>query len=123
MSDSAESCGPASQGKALCRLEDIPDGRARGFAIDREGEPVEIFVLRLGTALFGYRNFCPHIGAPLDGLPDDFMSEDGRHLRCANHGALFRPEDGLCVEGPCEGDSLRKIAIEVVDGEVILKAI
>ena len=109
---------------ALCALEDIPDGTAKGFTVagqdGEDGEEVEIFVVRLGAAVRGYRNFCPHIGSPLDWKPDSFMSDDGKLLRCATHGALFRRDDGLCVEGPCEGDSLRRVEVTLRDGEVVL---
>ena len=104
----------------LCALEDIPDGTAKGFTLERDGEEIEIFVVRLKKSVRGYRNFCPHIGSPLDWKPDSFMSDDGKLLKCATHGALFRPEDGYCVAGPCEGDSLRAIDVEVRDGEVVL---
>ena len=117
---------PVALSIKLCALEDIPDGTAKGFTIDEagaageEGEETEIFVVRLGEAVHGYRNFCPHIGSPLDWKPDSFMSDDGKLLRCATHGALFRPEDGYCVEGPCEGDSLRRVEVILEDGEVVL---
>ena len=112
---------------ALCALEDIPDGTAKGFTVagtegeaGEDGEAIEIFVVRLGEALHGYRNFCPHIGSPLDWKPDSFMSDDGKLLRCATHGALFRPDDGYCVDGPCEGDSLRRVEVTLSDGSVVL---
>jgi nitrite reductase/ring-hydroxylating ferredoxin subunit len=34
-----------------------------------------------------------------------------REGRCRNHGALFAPEDGLCLAGPCEGESLDPLRI------------
>jgi nitrite reductase/ring-hydroxylating ferredoxin subunit len=37
---------------------------------------------------------------------DRFMSGDGRYIVCFSHGALFRPEDGFCVQGPCLGHYL-----------------
>ncbi len=30
---------------------------------------------------------------------------------CRNHGAVFRPEDGRCVAGPCEGESLTPLDV------------
>jgi nitrite reductase/ring-hydroxylating ferredoxin subunit len=32
-----------------------------------------------------------------------------RYLLCANHGALFRVEDGFCLRGPCHGQSLKQV--------------
>jgi len=37
---------------------------------------------------------------------------------CANHGALFEPENGACLSGPCSGDSLTAVPLDVRDGEI-----
>ncbi|MGZ6988821.1 MAG: Rieske (2Fe-2S) protein, partial [Thermoanaerobaculia bacterium] len=58
-----------------------------------------------------YRNVCPHVSIPLDRDGEPLLSEDGRFLVCRNHGALFAPEDGRCVAGPCEGDSLASLRV------------
>lgn len=107
-------------GACFCRLEEIPDGTARGFAWDQGGErPVPILIVRRGAAVFGYRNACPHIGVPLEMDPDRFMNGAGSHLQCSTHGALFRIEDGMCVEGPCVGRPLRPVPLRVgADGGI-----
>ena len=108
--------GPAPDpagGRPLCRVEEIPDGQARGFdppaGVWRPG----LLVLRRGDTVRGYVNACPHQGVPLNWLPDRFMTPDGRHLQCTVHGARFRPEDGVCVAGPCLGDALEPVALAV----------
>ena len=67
---------------------------------------------------------CDHAspaGTPLDWVPDRFMNADGSRLMCHTHGALFRIEDGHCIAGPCAGDALRPLAVEVDGaGQVIL---
>jgi nitrite reductase/ring-hydroxylating ferredoxin subunit len=103
---------------ALCRLDEIPDGQGRGFEIETCSGRRSIVVVRRGDRAFGYVNRCPHVGTPLDWVPDKFMSWDNRHLLCATHGALFRVEDGLCVQGPCSGDRLEPVPLEVSGGEV-----
>lgn len=102
----------------LCRLEEIPDGEARGFDWPRGDTVVKILVARKGGRVFGYRNSCPHIGVPLEMDPDDFMALDGLHLMCSTHGAQFRVEDGMCVMGPCKGQPLRPVPVSVTDGLV-----
>lgn len=86
--------------------------------MDAQGEPV--VVARQGSLLIAYENRCPHRGTSLEWLPHRFMSVDGRHLQCSTHGALFRVEDGLCVYGPCQGQSLRPLALEHSAGLVWL---
>lgn len=109
-------------GSVLCRLDDIADGAARGFTLDRAEGPLDIFVVREGARAYGYVNACPHVGTPLDWRPHDFMSADGGHIQCATHGALFRIEDGACIAGPCAGDHLRAVEIVVeADGRIVCR--
>lgn len=107
--------------RPLCRLAEIEESGAKGFAIPVEGgRPREILVARRGDAAYGYHNVCPHAGTSLDWMPDKFMSHDRRFLLCATHGALFEVETGLCVAGPCTGARLRPVAIALRDGTVLL---
>ena len=107
-------------GVRLCRADAVAEGRGRGFRLGEGTAQVAVFVIRSGGALYAYVNSCPHIGTPLDWLPDRFFDRDGRHLLCGTHGALFRPEDGLCVRGPCVGQRLEPAPVEIADGEVVL---
>jgi nitrite reductase/ring-hydroxylating ferredoxin subunit len=102
----------------LCRPDEIPDRQARGFTVDTPEGKRPILVHREGGAIRAYVNSCPHIGSPLDWGPDRFISLDGYHIICGTHGALFRPEDGYCVDGPCAGDSLEPVPVSVIDGMV-----
>src|SRR3989442_1480663 len=56
---------------------------------------------------------------PLDLWPNEFWSEDGRLFVCSTHGALFEPDTGNCVAGPCAGDALTRLAIRR-DGEDVV---
>jgi len=58
-----------------------------------------------------FRNLCPHVPIPLDRDGEPLLSADGLFLVCRNHGAVFRPEDGRCVAGPCEGESLMALCV------------
>lgn len=102
----------------LCHLLEIPDGRGKGVAYaDLSGER-ELILLRRGDNVFAYENSCPHTGVTLNWQPDEFMSFDGLYIQCAMHGALFRINDGYCVYGPCAGQALRRVAVEICAGEV-----
>jgi len=106
----------------FCRLGDIVDGQARGFESKSVLGVYSVIIVRKGSAVFGYANSCPHVGTPLDWSPDQFMDLSGENLRCATHGATFRIEDGFCISGPCEGDSLRPVQLEIRNGDVFLAA-
>jgi len=105
---------------ALCRLEEIPEGGARGFDLGPAYEPREIFLLREGGRVYAYVNSCPHLGTPLEMVEDQFLNEDG-YILCTTHGALFEPRNGACIAGPCMGEYLSRAQIAVeADGRILL---
>jgi nitrite reductase/ring-hydroxylating ferredoxin subunit len=95
------------------KLSDLPFGIATAL------EP-GLIAIRLADCVMTYLNACPHLGVPLDWLPGKFMSADGQFIVCAMHGAEFRPQDGVCLRGPCRGDRLTAVPCEVRDGEVFV---
>jgi nitrite reductase/ring-hydroxylating ferredoxin subunit len=103
--------------RVLCRLKDIPDGGAKGFP-PAPGGFTGLMAVRQGDAVFVYVNSCPHIGTPLDWTPDRFLSADGKRIICATHGAEFQIVDGLCIRGPCHGDRLEPVMIQIKDGTI-----
>ena len=96
----------------LCRLEDIPDGGAKGFYPRPGASDIALFIVRRGAKLYSYKNSCPHLGSPLEMCDDQFLSGDGRFILCSTHGAIFRIEDGHCLAGPCAGKSLERVEID-----------
>jgi nitrite reductase/ring-hydroxylating ferredoxin subunit len=103
----------------LCRLEDIPEGTSKGFAADPKAYYADILVVRTGQGVYAYRNNCPHTGAPMEWQPDQFLDYTGTLIQCSIHAAQFRIRDGYCLAGPCEGQYLRKVAVEVRDGMIV----
>jgi nitrite reductase/ring-hydroxylating ferredoxin subunit len=105
------------QDALLCRLEAVPDGGAHVFDASHTGG-TGVVVVRRGLDAWAYLNRCPHFSVCLDYEPGEVLTYDGEVLMCAHHSALFRFEDGRCIEGPCAGAALTPVAIRVVDGEV-----
>lgn len=104
-------------GAPLCRIEDIPDGGVLGLdPADPNGDP--LLLARHGEAVHAWLNICPHAGRRMDYAPNVFLFKDGK-LTCAVHGATFAlAQNGLCVQGPCRGDSLSGVALRVEGGAV-----
>ncbi len=100
--------------KALCRLKDIPDGGSKEFDVDGES----VFAVRQDDRVYLYRNSCPHTGLPLNWQPDQFMDLDRNFIQCSVHSAIFQPDTGFCVAGPCSGDSLDAVPCEIRDGTI-----
>jgi nitrite reductase/ring-hydroxylating ferredoxin subunit len=106
-------------GARLCALAEIADPGSKGFMF-REGDQLFMgFVVRRGDSVIGYIDRCPHAGLPLAMLPDRFLTREGDLILCSSHGALFRPEDGVCVSGPCVGRALWPWPVAVADGAVL----
>jgi nitrite reductase/ring-hydroxylating ferredoxin subunit len=77
-------------------------------------------VARKGGRVFAYANICRHIPLSLDLGDGDVASADRQVFLCHHHGARYRIEDGKCLYGPCDGDSLFPLPFEERDGELIL---
>ena len=105
--------------RPLCALNDLPDGTAKGFGPPAGGF-TGLFAVRQGDAVRVYVNTCPHIGVPLDWAPDRFLTQDGSRIICAAHGAEFEIGTGLCVRGPCLGDRLDAVIVEIKGGMILV---
>jgi nitrite reductase/ring-hydroxylating ferredoxin subunit len=105
--------------RALCRLEELAEGTSRGFPPPAGGF-AGLFAVRTDGVVRVYVNSCPHLGVPLDWMPGRFLSADGTHIVCATHGAEFRIADGACLRGPCFGEALEPVLIQVKDGTILV---
>jgi nitrite reductase/ring-hydroxylating ferredoxin subunit len=108
--------------RVVCALADIEPGAARGFTVGGGDWPVRGLIVRDGERVRGYLNRCPHAGHPLNLLPHRFLTPDGTLLLCSSHGAVFEKSTGLCLAGPCSGQKLTPIGLEVVGNFVLLAA-
>jgi nitrite reductase/ring-hydroxylating ferredoxin subunit len=80
-----------------------------------------IVVVRSGAEVRAFRNLCPHQWLPLTYRSPNILSADGRRLRCSNHGAEFRVEDGRPLDAslPC---GLEPVPVQVdAEGRVMLR--
>lgn len=98
----------------LCDLHELPEGTCRGETVNGHS----VFAVHLRGEMRVYRNRCPHMGVHLHWMEHKFLDRSGQHIQCMTHGALFRPEDGFCIEGPCKGASLEALEHERVNGKL-----
>jgi nitrite reductase/ring-hydroxylating ferredoxin subunit len=103
----------------LCSLGEVPDGGAR--VIDRAVQPV--ILVRRGEHVWGYVNRCPHFSVPLDFDAGQVSCYRAQVLMCAHHSALFRFEDGRCIEGPCTGSALEAVDVRVDAGQFVVEVV
>ena len=61
------------------------------------------------------------LAEPRSFLENQFLDGDQEFIQCSTHGALFVVETGECISGPCLGQSLQKVDINVhSDGGIYL---
>ena len=106
--------------RVLCTLAELEETGSRGFAVGEGDWPLRGFIVKTPKGVAAFVNYCPHAGHPLNFRPHRFLTPDGALILCGSHGALFARDTGLCVLGPCAGQSLTGIPIEVVGGCVML---
>ena len=97
----------------LCSVAELKANKTKGFDLDVDGRNVGLFLVHHEEKIYAYSNRCPHVGTPLNWVPDRFMDSEGEFLQCATHGAMFRIEDGYCECGPCAGESLQPTTITI----------
>jgi nitrite reductase/ring-hydroxylating ferredoxin subunit len=87
---------------------------------DAAGMDSEGLVIRYKGKLHAFQNLCRHQPLPLDYGDGDFLDESGQYLLCRNHAALFEPDSGFCVSGPCAGASLFQYPVEEKDEQIVV---
>ena len=108
-------------GAGSCAVSAPLPGQTAKFRLERRGKVVEGFIINVYGSHRAYVNRCPHAGTPLDLWPNEFLTEDGQHLICATHGAIFDPRSGLCVEGPCPGATLEPLVVETHGPRLVVR--
>lgn len=108
--------------RRVCRRDALVDGgKAVGFSVTRAGRDLPAFAIAHAGQAHAYVNICPHRGTPLDWQPGEVFDETRLYLICATHGALFEPQSGQCIAGPCQGAYLQKIPVREDGDHVVLE--
>ena len=101
----------------VCHISELTEGETRGY--DMFGTP--LIVLKQKTDWRVYMNSCPHLGIRLEWQPHQFLDIDGHYIQCSSHGALFRPDNGVCIRGPCVHQSLSTVEHKIEDQQLWVK--
>jgi nitrite reductase/ring-hydroxylating ferredoxin subunit len=106
--------------RVLCEVDELAERPSRGFLVGEGPWPMSGLLVRKGDRIHAYLNRCPHASHPLNLKPDEFLTPDRSLIVCCSHGALFDIDTGYCIDGPCAGQSLVPIPIELIGGYVLL---
>jgi len=107
-------------GRVIARVDELLPGTVKKFWLICDKHRVSCFLVNYEGSFHAYVNSCRHLVTPLDFVRYQFLTEDGRHLVCLTHGALYEPDTGLCVDGPCEGLSLHALPVIVESDEIVV---
>ncbi|MGO1502642.1 MAG: Rieske (2Fe-2S) protein [Marinobacter sp.] len=112
-----------SQWQFLCAKQALQAGEFFEFSLAGVEQhpdtlPLTGFVFLDGLTPRAYLNQCPHMGVELNWMPGRFMDIDNLFLQCSTHGALFKPGDGECIAGPCQGDALTALDLREHQGNL-----
>ncbi|MEP1213520.1 MAG: Rieske 2Fe-2S domain-containing protein [Marinobacter sp.] len=110
--------------QAVCQRSELSGGQFVEFTLgnghDRQNERSGFIFEREGN-LYAYLNHCPHLGIELNWMPGRFMDPDNCFIQCANHAALFIPENGECIAGPCQGEALTPLEVTDDSGTILVR--
>jgi nitrite reductase/ring-hydroxylating ferredoxin subunit len=105
--------------RLICASADLADsGRGVRFEVDYRGERVPAFAVRYRGTVYGYLNRCRHVPMELDWSEGQFFDPQGNDLICSTHGATYAASSGRCLGGPCNGQSLLRLALDERDSGV-----
>jgi len=94
----------------------LPEGKALNITIEK----YSFLVTKQKGQIIAYENLCPHQKKPLNWSSELVLDEEGDYLKCHHHGALFSPQDGTCITGPCLGSHLKKAIVGMEQGNCYL---
>jgi nitrite reductase/ring-hydroxylating ferredoxin subunit len=107
-------------GRVVARVSEVQPGAVKKFWLICQQYRLDAILINDQGNYYAYVNRCRHMPTPLDFVRDEFFSEDGRYLQCYTHGALYEFASGLCVSGPCKGESLYRLPVQIDRGEVLV---
>ncbi|HKY10057.1 MAG TPA: Rieske 2Fe-2S domain-containing protein [Candidatus Binatia bacterium] len=106
--------------RVIAKVGDLAPGQVKKFWVICQKYRLDGFLINDRGSFHAYVNRCRHMPTPLDFVRDEFISDDGRFLRCYTHGALYEFSTGLCVDGPCKGESLYRLPVRVDHDDVMV---
>jgi nitrite reductase/ring-hydroxylating ferredoxin subunit len=102
----------------VARLGELQPGQTKKFLLPCGVREVEAFVVNHRGNLYAWVNRCRHVPMSMDWIENRFLTEDGRFIQCATHGACYEPDTGMCVDGPAVGRSLIPVPLSIHGDEV-----
>lgn len=122
------------RGQVICRTGQLePGGLAFRFMVFYEELclsvkiPISVedhlaaFVVNYQGNYYAYLNRCAHLPMQMDWNAGELFDDAKRYLVCATHYAVYEPDTGVSIAGPCRlGSQLVALPIRVIGEDIIL---
>jgi len=102
----------------LDKIKNISADIWHEFSIQLDAKLISIMLIYTRGRYRAFKNSCPHQGRRMDYSLGKFLLTPEGNIVCPAHGAEFNSDSGLCVNGPCLGESLQEVQIETNEGFV-----
>jgi nitrite reductase/ring-hydroxylating ferredoxin subunit len=121
-------CSSSQAMEPICSVGQLSHGDCLEFNLvkspteiaDNVSPSTDAFLISWNGKFFAYVNSCPHTHVNLNWSPDQFFDLEIEFIQCSMHGALFEPDSGLCIRGPCLGQSLQQLPVRIENGMVFV---
>ena len=103
----------------ILEISDLSVSQCRTLDIPHKGSILELLIVCYAPGkIAAYLNHCPHTGVNLNWQQNQCFDFSQQYLACSVHGALFQPDDGKCIYGPCAGQSLVSVELVIEDENI-----
>ena len=106
--------------RAVAKVGELEPGNVKKFWLICQKYRIDALLVNDHGQFHAYVNRCRHMPTPLDFIRDRFVSEDGRHLMCYTHGALYEFATGICIAGPCKGEALYRLPVRLEAEQILV---
>ncbi len=105
----------------ICKLDSIKNveqGIWYEFSLQLDSGLISIMLILEEGKYRAFKNLCPHQGRRMDYSLGKFLTTEQGNIVCPAHGAEFNAANGLCTNGPCLGESLQAVHIQLNEEDI-----
>lgn len=103
---------------AVCPYKTLQDRPEYGFTLEQGWDTKKGLLVQHQGQVYAYENICPHQWVSLNWSEHTFFEPEHVYIQCSMHGALFEPNTGLCVYGPCIKQQLKAMPVRLEQDNV-----
>lgn len=104
----------------ITELIHVPLNQWSEHSLTTENGLLSVIIKRTSESLTAFINACPHQGRRMEYATNQFLETEDGLLICPAHGATFNSLTGVCLSGPCMGQSLKKLPAHIEDKYVFV---